>query len=240
MTKNMKRIHKVTVKRMVDESPDTSWLGEYSNCAETDYAIDRKHSLDCPTQTYNKPVYALDLLERVMVHLRNVKDAHCSTVKNRTDAEKAHDLDIWTDYDDAEDICIDAGTELEECDCGERGDMTHNEYRYFNGCIENYKGESPEDIRNYVRQDYERMERLNAGDWYFIGIRAEAEVVLTGSVVQTISSGGLWGTESDSRREHIESIEQEELADLSEQLHAVGFSKRAIAAASKNLEKENN
>ena len=24
---NMKRIHKVTVKRMYDESPDTSWLG---------------------------------------------------------------------------------------------------------------------------------------------------------------------------------------------------------------------
>ena len=39
MAKSMKRIHKVTIKRMTDESPDTSWLGEYSNTAETEYAI---------------------------------------------------------------------------------------------------------------------------------------------------------------------------------------------------------
>ena len=38
---------KVTVKRMVDTDPDTSYLGKYSNDAETEYAIDRKHSQDC-------------------------------------------------------------------------------------------------------------------------------------------------------------------------------------------------
>ena len=45
--KSMKRIHKVTIKRMIDESPDTSWLGEYGNSAESDYSIDRAHSRDC-------------------------------------------------------------------------------------------------------------------------------------------------------------------------------------------------
>src|ERR1019366_7105759 len=49
------------------------------------------------------------------------------------------------------------------------------EYRYFNPS-ENYKGEPAEDIRKYVRQDYNRMEQLNAGDWCFIGIRADAEI----------------------------------------------------------------
>ena len=112
MAKSMKRIHKVTIKRMVDESPDTSWLGEYSNTAETDYAIDRAHDVDCPQQTFNKPTETLELLERIMIHIRNVKDAHCSTIKNRTDEEKAKDLDIWSDWDDAEDICIDASTEV--------------------------------------------------------------------------------------------------------------------------------
>ena len=50
-TNSMKRIHKVTIKRTVDDSPDTSWLGEYSNDSASDYSIDRKHSLDCPINT---------------------------------------------------------------------------------------------------------------------------------------------------------------------------------------------
>src|SRR6266853_1539084 len=66
--------------------------------------------------------------------------------------------------------------ELAECDCGERGDMERGQYRYFNGPVENYKGESPADIRKYIRQDYDRMESLNRGNWCFIGIRAEAEI----------------------------------------------------------------
>jgi hypothetical protein len=43
-----KRISKVTIKRMTDTDPDTSYLGHYSDRAKTDYAIDRRHSLDCP------------------------------------------------------------------------------------------------------------------------------------------------------------------------------------------------
>ena len=46
-----KRIHKVTIKRMVDNSPDTSWLGEYSNKQTSEYSIDRAHSLGCPVNT---------------------------------------------------------------------------------------------------------------------------------------------------------------------------------------------
>ena len=38
-------------------------------------------------------------------------------------------------------------TEQDGCDCGERGDIERGELRYFNGYVENYKGESPEDIR---------------------------------------------------------------------------------------------
>ncbi len=43
-----KRILSVTLKRMIDDSPDTSMLGEYSSRMESDYySIDRAHSLDC-------------------------------------------------------------------------------------------------------------------------------------------------------------------------------------------------
>ena len=49
--KNMKRISKVTIKWMPDNDPGTSWMGQYSDRAETDYAIDRRHSLDCPVNS---------------------------------------------------------------------------------------------------------------------------------------------------------------------------------------------
>ncbi len=123
--------------------------------------------------------------------------------------------------------------------------MQRNEYRYFNGPVENYKGESPEDIRKYVRQDYERMESLNAGNWYYIGMSAEAQVLLTNAgspeftgIGQKITSGGLWGIESDSEKSYLESVEKEELSDLRAQLKALGFSSRAISTAFKTVERK--
>ena len=228
MAKSMKRIHKVTIKRMTDESPDTSWLGEYSNTAETEYAIDRKHAEDCQSLEHNHRS-GLDQLERAIAYLETVRNL----------GEPPENI-YWASADESQDLLGDLQREMEECDCGERGDMQRNEYRYFNGNVENYKGESPEDIRKYVRQDYERMERLKAGDWCFIGIRAEAEISLTpDDKGWEWTSGGRWGIESDSDKSHFAEIEKEELFGLENQLHAAGFSKRAIAAAFKNVEREN-
>jgi hypothetical protein len=120
-----------------------------------------------------------------------------------------------------------------ECDCGFSGHWSAREYRYFNPNHENYKGLPEADIRKYCRQDYERMESLNAGDWCFIGIRAEAQIQTGSDVVQDITSGGLWGIESDSGRAHIEETIREELSNLKTELLALGFSKRAIASAFK-------
>ncbi len=44
---NRKRILSVTVRRIPDDSPDTSMLGEYSRRPESEYTIDRAHSEDC-------------------------------------------------------------------------------------------------------------------------------------------------------------------------------------------------
>jgi hypothetical protein len=128
-------------------------------------------------------------------------------------------------------------TEQDGCDCGERGDMERGELRYFNGVVGNYKGETPEKIRKYVRCDYERMERLQRGDWCYIGIRAEAEILIpsgSAGVVQEITSGGLWGIESDSDASYLADIAAEELSELREQLRAVGFNTRTIKAAFKD------
>lgn len=132
--------------------------------------------------------------------------------------------------------------------------MRRGEYRYFNPS-NNYKGESPENIRKYTRQDYERMESLNTGNWCYIGVRADASVIFGAPnpkehataprnlpnfcfTPQTITSGGLWGIESDSDKAHIAETEQEQLSELKDQLKALGFSTRAISTAFKTIERE--
>jgi len=252
---SMKRIHKVIIKRTIDDSPDTSWLGEYSNESTSDYSIDRKHSLDCPVNT---GISSLDLKTRTLANVHGkceCADPECVHHKGISDCkDTANTIMYRIDMDDTSgtlmcDDCANDATqgglfveaddpELDEpqCDCGGSGDAGRNEYRYFNGYVEKYKGETPEDIRKYVRQDYDRMESLNRGDWCFLGVSAESEIVL-GNVCQTITSGGLWGIESDSGSDYFAEIEQEQLAELREQLHAIGFSKRAISAAFKNVER---
>jgi hypothetical protein len=226
--KNMKRIHKVVIKRMIDESPDTSWLGEYGNRAESDYAIDRQHAIDCPQQTYNKPVVAIEQLERAISYLE---------LQRRIAGDSMADNSDWEDLDEALDVLSGVQDSLVECNCDEHGDMERNQYRYFNPNHQNYTGEFQADIIKYCLQDYARMESLDAGDFCFIGIRADAEYSLTGNVMQEATSGGLWGIESDSSPEYLKEIEREQLSELREQLKAIGFSSRAISAAFQTIER---
>lgn len=146
-----KRIHKITIKRMVDESPDTSYLGEFSNDADTPFAINHR----------------------------------------------------------------------------ERSGEGSRVFEWFNPqCNDNAED---------AERDYQRMLALDRGEFCYIGIRADAEIVTAG-VCQKITSGGLWGTESDSDEAYLKDLENEQLAELKEQLAAIGFSKRAIAAAFKDVE----
>jgi len=251
-TKTAKRIHKVTIKRMVDESPDTSWLGEYGNSARSDYAIDRAHDTDCNSQTpitseadahlASAVQYLEDLQSEEEGQLEHSQGcsyrfsdaAECSCIVSA----------IYTGVNDALEILYE--TRDNECDCGRSGRWSGREYRYFNPNHENYKGDTEENIRKYCRQDYERMESLNSGQWCFVGVRAEAEVFVlpktslaqSVATVQTITSGGLWGIESDSDKGYFAEVEAEELSALREQLAGIGFSSRAIAAAFKGVVRE--
>lgn len=248
--KTSKRILSVTIKRMLDESPDTSWLGEYSNQDKSEFSIDRAHAEDCATvQPINES--AQQILRNARAHIVDLQRLETDTQDNPSDE--------WENLEEAYNLLDELADGEPECDCGGHGDMGRHEYRYFNPSFnyvdKNGKAtDTPENVRKYTRQDYERMERLNAGNWCFIGIRAEAEIQLTAtwdnSVVskvswrtpiapyQTITSGGLWGIESDSDAAYLESVEQEELSDLKAQLLALGFSKRAIATAFKTVERK--
>lgn len=166
-------IHSITVLRMVDADPDTSWLGEYSDKRSSEFSIDRRCSYGVRSKT-----------------------------------------------------------------------------RYFNPSF-NYvdkdgkplPGETPETVRHNVQQDYERMEHLSADDWSFIGIKAVAEVSVSLDGGKTfkrdkLTSGGLWGIESDSDVAYLKSVEEEELAQLEDLLKAYGFGRSKVARAIKNAERE--
>ena len=228
--KSMKRIHRVTIKRMYDESPDTSWLGEYSDRQASEYSIDRAHDLDCIANTgYASP------------------DTEC---RNCGLAQKQHET-VWFETVPqlrcfvAEDMHDEQETFTPvDCDCG-RGEWNHREYRYFNPSP-NYvndrgdlvEGNTADEVRKYVRQDYERMESLSRGDWCFVGIRADAEYSVGGpyAPIQEITSGGVWGFESDMGEDEFKSEEENALDELKAQLKGIGFSARAIAAAFKHVE----
>ena|SRR5437016_1875033 len=255
---NRKRILSVTVKRIIDESPDTSHLGEYANRPNSEFSIDRAHSEDCAS-VLPSVRDAKKTLEHVQ---QTIGDLHNDVLAQYNGTLANEKLDSEKDaLDEAYDTIGELIDSVGECDCGERGDMARHEFRYFNPSF-NYvdkngnpsDGLTSEEVRKYTRQDYERMESLNRGDWCFIGIIAEAEIQLTttweNSVVskvswhspiapyQTITSGGLWGTESDSDESYLQEIEQEQLSELRSQLKALGFSSRAISAAFKNVERK--
>ena len=75
-------------------------------------------------------------------------------------------------------------------------------------------------------QNYDRMESYNNQQWCCIGIKAKAEILIpdgSGDYVrQTITSGGLWGIESDSDKSYLEQVENEELDNLRLELKVLG------------------
>ena len=206
---------------MVDESPDTSYLGEYGNSPKTEYAIDRAHSADC----IENDSIQKDKLERIADAIENDRP-FCNDHSEQYDCD-CNDCQEEKAYTEA----LEQIRELAECHCSFSGHWSAREYRYFNPNHENYKGLPEDEIRKYCRQDFDRMESLNAGDWCFIGIRAEAQIQTGSDVVQEITSGGLYGIESDSGKELFEETIHEELANLKTELLALGFSRRAIASA---------
>lgn len=236
--KSRKRILSVTVRRILDTDADTSYLGEYGNTPKSDYAIDRAHSEDCASVRLDIQA-AKQTLEHVQ---QTIEDLHNAILAQYNGTLANEKLDTEKDaLDDAYNEIGELIDAVDECDCSFSGHWNNREYRYFNPNHENYKGLPEEEIRKYCRQDFDRMESLNNQNWYYISIRAEANIQTGSDIVQEITSGGLFGIESDSGREYLESVQKEELDSLKAELTALGFSKRAIASAFKpeNIREKN-
>ena len=102
----------------------------------------------------------------------------------------------------------------------------HNGRRYFIAAMSGTDTGNPES----VMQDYKRMEAYNDGEWHYLGIRAVAIVRLTeDGPKQKITSGGLWGIESDSDESCFAEVEAEQRAELADQLLAMGIDPEAVS-----------
>ena len=59
----------------------------------------------------------------------------------------------------------------------------------------------------------ERLAAYRAGEWYCVGIRAQATFFIDlghGALIQTVDSPGLWGIESDSDPEYLDEVFSEQ------------------------------
>ncbi len=84
--------------------------------------------------------------------------------------------------------------------------------------------------------DYHRMEDYDNG-WCMMGITAVAKIKVEG-VIQKITSGGLYGIESDSSDEYKEEVKQEQLKDLKSILLELGVEEKEISRAISEIEEK--
>lgn len=206
-----KEIRSITMHRVVDTDPDLSYLGSYSN-SPGEHAI---------------PTYGPEVGD----------SANCNWCGEEIRADDNGVGGIVWCHHFGSTVCNDYPVgSVEDGDTAEPDDdyrprgYDSSKYRYFNPVWQNYAGESPEDIARYVRADFERMESYGNDGWGMVGVYAQAEIVVAGTI-QEVHSGGLYGIESDSDESYFAEIEKEELSALVTILEELGFERTAIDEA---------
>jgi hypothetical protein len=83
--------------------------------------------------------------------------------------------------------------------------------------------EDPDPDTSYLEQDEfeDRLDAYRNEIFHFVGVRIVAEVSIA-DTVQTLTSPGVWGIESDSEQEHLDEIISQEWAQLRVVLKTIG------------------
>jgi len=118
--------------------------------------------------------------------------------------------------------------------------------REYRGFIPYAGGEKPgtRAFYRYGMKDFERIQQLEREYFSFIGIRAEAVVQYPiagnpGSFrLETLTSGGLWGIESDSG-DYLKEVAKEQLEDLKQHLEQFGVDTSDFDEKAENAETVN-
>ena len=210
-----KRILSVTIKHMTDENPETSWIGKYTDDIRPD-AIIRNTGEFCGKIDQRRRL--LDTLDERIQELEDEKDEPDEILSGLIAKCKARQKRIENSGD---------------IEFPSKG----REYRFFLPYAGGEKYPS-RDYKKYGLQDLELQKGLERGDWFFMGVSVEARIQLTGDLVQKISSGGLWGIESNAGEEHLTQVEGEERNQLRDELKAIGFTDRQITKAFINCERK--
>jgi len=103
--------------------------------------------------------------------------------------------------------------------------LERGEYRYFNPTLTGEQTGNPDS----PREDYQRMEAYERGEWCVWGIRASVTVKIPiggtsagGHIRHVVESPGLWGIESDSDESCFDEVFGEESDTLARMLRELG------------------
>lgn len=206
------RIEEVRIEHAIDEDPNTEDLGKFTDDMD-DNCIIRNGEFQGETVGTLKDHIGEQYTPEEVV------PGKCKCGGNTTPNE--HD-----DWDCA--LCGKRVPDDWQMECG--FPYTH-EYRFFLPAQTGEETGNPDS----PKQDWKRMEDLYKGEWSYIGIIAKAKIILPSGTIQTIHSGGIWGIESDSEHSYIKEEEQNQLADLKQDLLALGIGERAIDFAFKKI-----
>lgn len=176
-----------------------------------------EHAPDCPNAITGARTAERVTIDEVKIEWLTDESADLSFIGEYSDT--AYDYSIIR-------VGEHAGKFVADLDEDDRLPERSREYRYFNAYAGGEK-EGTADFKKYALQDFERMESAERGNWQMEGCVAKATVsysIGNGSRrLETLTSGGLWGIESDSDKKYLRTLEDEELADLADHLEHFGI-----------------
>jgi len=90
--------------------------------------------------------------------------------------------------------------------------------------LDQFKDSKDPEEQKYYKENQKRLALFHEGYLTMIGIKAQAEIIVNG-VIQRISSGGIWGIESDSGQSFFDEVYKEQLSTLRDILLELGVTK---------------
>jgi len=78
---------------------------------------------------------------------------------------------------------------------------------------------------SYLEQEEfkDRLAAYQRDEFSFLGIRATVDVTMPSGTIQTLTSPGIWGIETDSGDDYFQDVFEEERSQLIEDLEAMGI-----------------
>ena len=103
-----------------------------------------------------------------------------------------------------------------------------------------FNAENVENMKQ-AKENYKRMMEFENGIVSMYGVKATAEIYTSNDgkawLINKVSSGGLWGIESDNEEKYLKEIEVEQLDELKDVLLALGFTAKEFATAPRETDK---